>query len=88
MTRIEGTDIEALSRREGRFWEVMSGRRPQLPIAQLLGRALRWVDPDEGAISAEFSGNPELTNPFGVINGGILATMLDITMGTTLAGRM
>ena len=84
MVRIDGHDLTALCQREGSFWEVQSGRRPPPAVVQLLGGTLLWIDPDEGAVAMEFPGTPELANPNGIINGGLLATMLDMTMGRAL----
>src|SRR6476619_7108732 len=88
MTRIDGTDSAALRQREGRFWEVQSGRRPGPPMSQFLGGTLQWVDPDEGAIATAYPAKPELANPGGVINGGLLASMLDMTMGGALVATV
>jgi uncharacterized protein (TIGR00369 family) len=84
MTRIDGTDTVTMRQREGRFWEVQSGRRPGPAMAQFLGGTLQWVDPDDGTIAMAYPPKPELANPGGGINGGILATMLDMTMGGAL----
>jgi uncharacterized protein (TIGR00369 family) len=84
MTRIDGADSATLRPREGRFWEVQSGRRPGPAMAQFLGSTLLWVDPDEGAIAMTYPPKPELANPGGMINGGLLAAMLDMTMGGAL----
>lgn len=84
MARIEGTDIAALSQREGPVWELLSGRRPRFPVAQYLGETMLWVDPDEGACAIEYPAKPELTNPAGVVHGGMMATMLDNTMSMAL----
>jgi uncharacterized protein (TIGR00369 family) len=47
----------------------------------LLGWRLLGVDIARGWIKVEFIGRPEFLNPAGRVQGGILAAMLDDTMG-------
>lgn len=84
MPRIEGHDLEALSQREGGIWEVLSGRRPRSASMELFNGRLRHVDPDLGVISWEYPANPRFSNPWGQIMGGMLAAILDATMGGAL----
>ncbi|MGJ5010508.1 PaaI family thioesterase [Bradyrhizobium oligotrophicum] len=51
------------------------------PCAVLLGWRLIDGRPAEGWIKIGFDGKPEFCNPAGFIQGGILASMLDDTMG-------
>jgi uncharacterized protein (TIGR00369 family) len=51
------------------------------PCAKLLGWHLLDARPGEGWIRVGFDGKPEFCNPAGFIQGGILAAMLDDTMG-------
>lgn len=54
---------------------------PAPPCAQLLGWQLLDAKPDHGWIRIGFEGRREFLNPAGFIQGGILAAMLDDTMG-------
>lgn len=51
------------------------------PCSRLLGWHLLDARPDEGFVRIGFDGKPEFCNPAGFIQGGILAAMLDDTMG-------
>jgi uncharacterized protein (TIGR00369 family) len=51
------------------------------PAAKLLGWHLLDARPDEGWIRIGFDGKPEFCNPAGFVQGGMLAAMLDDTMG-------
>ena len=51
------------------------------PISKLLGWRLIESKPADGVIRVGFEGKPEFCNPAGAIQGGILAAMLDDTMG-------
>lgn len=54
---------------------------PIPPVARLLGWKLIALDPQAGTIGVEFAARTEFTNPSGYIQGGILAAMLDDTLG-------
>jgi uncharacterized protein (TIGR00369 family) len=51
------------------------------PISKLLGWRLLELKPEEGVIKIGFEGKIEFCNPSGFIQGGMLAAMLDDTMG-------
>ncbi len=68
-------------KRIGPFWDMIEGRQPAPPAAQLLGWKLLEIDPDEGTIQVEFDGKASFLNPAGTIQGGFLSAMLDDTMG-------
>ncbi len=74
--------------REGFFWDVMRGRKPPPPAADLLGFKLIEVQPESGRIRVRFEAKPEFTNPVGDIQGGFLAAMLDDTMGPALVATL
>lgn len=74
--------------RQGPFWDVMEGRAAPPPAAVLLGWQLRSVDPDAGTIEVAFTARDEFLNPAGVIQGGLLAAMLDDTMGPALVATL
>ena len=54
---------------------------PIPPVARLLGWKLIALDPQAGTIAVEFTAKADFTNPSGFIQGGILAAMLDDTLG-------
>ena len=51
------------------------------PSSKLLGWHLLDARPKQGWVRIGFDGKPEFCNPAGFIQGGILAAMLDDTMG-------
>ncbi|MCC8942011.1 PaaI family thioesterase [Bradyrhizobium sp. Arg68] len=54
---------------------------PMPPVAKLLGWRLIDARPQDGWIKMAFDGKPGFCNPAGFIQGGILSSMLDDTMG-------
>lgn len=74
--------------REGPFWDAVEGRAPMPPAAKLLGFELLAADPEAGTIEVAFTATDEFLNPFGAVQGGILAAMLDDTVGPALAARL
>ena len=54
------------------------------PIAKLLGWTLLEISPQAGTIAVQFDGKTDFLNPRGTIQGGILAAMLDDTLGPAL----
>lgn len=59
-------------------------RMPTPPIAELLGWELIAERPEAGEIEIAFHPDERLTNPRGQVQGGIVAAMLDDTMGPAL----
>jgi uncharacterized protein (TIGR00369 family) len=61
---------------------IIDGSVPSPPMCELLG--MRLVEVEKGR--ALFEGTPELKhyNPFGVVHGGLAATMLDSALGCTV----
>jgi len=53
----------------------------------LLGWTLKSADPATGDVEIGFEAKPEFANPRGFIQGGILAAMLDDTMGPAVFVR-
>lgn len=51
------------------------------PVSTLLGWRLIESQPERGIIKVGFEGRKEFCNPSGFIQGGMLAAMLDDTMG-------
>jgi uncharacterized protein (TIGR00369 family) len=74
--------------REGPFWDVMEGRADPPPAAATLGWELVAVDPEAGTIEVAFTAPEAFLNPFGAIQGGFLAAMLDDTLGPALAATL
>jgi uncharacterized protein (TIGR00369 family) len=54
---------------------------PRPPCAELLGWSILDARPEDGWIRIGFTARREFLNPAGFIQGGILAAMLDDTMG-------
>ncbi|MGH3205758.1 MAG: PaaI family thioesterase [Streptosporangiaceae bacterium] len=75
-------------KREGPFWDVMEGRAAPPPTAALLGWELVTVDPEAGTIEVAFTATEQFLNPIGVIQGGLLAAMLDDTLGPALVATL
>jgi uncharacterized protein (TIGR00369 family) len=73
---------------KGFFWKVLDGELPPPPVAEVLGWKLLQVDPAAGTVRIQFEGKPEFLNPAGTIQGGLLAAMLDDTMGPALAAKL
>jgi uncharacterized protein (TIGR00369 family) len=74
--------------REGPFWDVMEGRVKPPPAAGTLGWELVAVDPDAGTIEVAFTASEDFLNPFGTVQGGFLAAMLDDTLGPALVATL
>ena len=74
--------------REGPFWDVMAGRVAPPPAAVLLGWRLIDIDPDSGTIEVAFTATEAFLNPAGDVQGGLLAAMLDDTMGPALVATL
>lgn len=74
--------------RKGPFWDVLEGRAAPPPAATLLGWELVAVDPEAGTIEVAFTATKQFLNPIGVIQGGLLAAMLDDTLGPALVATL
>lgn len=74
--------------REGPFWDVVAGRVPVPPAERLLGWELLDVDPDSGTVEVGFSATEQFVNPNGTVHGGLLAAMLDDTVGPALSATL
>jgi uncharacterized protein (TIGR00369 family) len=74
--------------REGPFWDVMEGRAEPPPAAVLLGWELVTVDPEAGTVEMSFTATEQFLNPFGAVQGGLLAAMLDDTLGPALVATL
>jgi uncharacterized protein (TIGR00369 family) len=86
---VPGRDHEAAGvPRQGLFWDVLEGRRDPPPAAVLLGWKLVAVDPDAGTIEVSFTATAQFLNPAGDVQGGLLAAMLDDTLGPALVATL
>jgi uncharacterized protein (TIGR00369 family) len=56
-------------------------RFPTPPCAKLLGLEVLDARPNDGWVRMRFEARPEFCNPSGNVQGGLLASMLDDTMG-------
>jgi uncharacterized protein (TIGR00369 family) len=74
--------------RQGPFWDVLEGRAEPPPAAVLLGWELVAVDPEAGTIEMAFEATEQFLNPFGRVQGGLLAAMLDDTLGPALVATL
>jgi uncharacterized protein (TIGR00369 family) len=61
---------------------------PESPVAHLLGRTIRSLAPEAGTIEVEFRPREEFLNTTGTIQGGMLAAMLDSTIGPALRATL
>jgi uncharacterized protein (TIGR00369 family) len=52
------------------------------PLAKWLDGIL--VAADEGTITADFLVRPDMTNPVGILHGGVIAAIMDDLMGATV----
>lgn len=75
----EGKDASMTEAREGLFWDVVAGKAPLPPAAKLLGWKALHVEP--GHVRVEYTAREDFYNPVGSVQGGMLAAMLDETMG-------
>jgi uncharacterized protein (TIGR00369 family) len=74
--------------RDAFFWQIQAGKLPLPRVAATLGMSITRVDAEAGVVEADFEGKPEFTNPVSNVQGGILAAMLDDTMGPALACQL
>lgn len=74
--------------KNGWFWKVQRGEASPPPIVQTLRGSFRCLDEDLGVVEGRFEVGEEFTNPAGMIQGGIVAAMLDAAMGHALAALL
>jgi uncharacterized protein (TIGR00369 family) len=74
--------------REGPFWDLMEGRAAPPPAAALLGWEPVAIDPEVGTIEVAFNATEQFLNLVGVIQGGLLAAMLDATLGPAVIATL
>jgi uncharacterized protein (TIGR00369 family) len=66
--------------------DPIDGREP--PIASLLGRRVIAADVEQGIVEVEFRAREGFRNSTGTIQGGMLAAMLDSTLGPALRAAL
>jgi uncharacterized protein (TIGR00369 family) len=76
------------STRRGRFWDLMEGRAAPPPVGILIGFEPLGFDPDGDGIEIAFSATEQFLNYAGVVQGGMLAAMLDATLGPALGATL
>lgn len=74
--------------RNGWFWKVQRGEMAPPRIVQTLGGDFRCLDEHQGIVEGRFQVGEEFTNPAGMVQGGIVAAMLDAAMGHALAALL
>jgi uncharacterized protein (TIGR00369 family) len=74
-----------MSGRESPFWAAARGEIPPPPCGKLLGWKVLEAVPGSGRIRVQFEATDAFTNPMGNVQGGLLAAMLDDTLGPALA---
>ncbi len=85
---VRGTLSNVSEAREGPFWEAMDGRRPAPRIAQTLGFEFRSWNSESEQLEVGFSVGEEFSNPVGNVQGGIVAAMLDDTLGPAMVASL
>jgi uncharacterized protein (TIGR00369 family) len=84
----EPDPLAAHRSRRGPLWDVLNGRREPPPAALLLGFELIAIDPEAGTIEVSFKAGEQFLNPAGHVQGGLLAAMLDDTLGPALVATL
>ena len=74
--------------KKGFFWEAVDEGRTLCPAADLLGWKFLHFDKETGAPMVQFEAKAEFRNPAGMVQGGVLAAMLDETFSPALAARL
>ena len=64
------------------------GELPKPNIAKTLSIEFTDINPQQGTIETSFVAGEEFLNPVGQVQGGILAAMLDDTMGPALVATL
>ncbi len=70
------------------FWKIIDGSRQLPPCAELLGTKFVQVDGERGTLEVAFEARTEFLNPVGNVQGGLLAAMLDDTLGPALVSTL
>ena len=70
------------------FWKMQNGELPPPNIGKTFNTKFIDINIDEQRITARFEIGPEFNNPAGNVQGGIIAAMLDDTMGPALVATL
>lgn len=70
---------------KGFFWEAVDAGRDLCPAGTLLGWKLLEVNREQRTLRVQFDARPEFRNPAGIVQGGMLAAMLDETFSPAVA---
>lgn len=74
--------------REGPVWDFLEGRIEPPPALALLGWELLAVAPESGTLEAAFMATGQFLNSVGIVQGGLLASMLDASLGMALLATL
>jgi len=69
-----------------RLQQLVDGKVPRPPIADLVGFTLTAVSPGEAVI--EFAAGRQHANPMGTLHGGVLCDIADAAMGIAYASTL
>lgn len=75
-------------KRDNEFFDALDGGADSSAIGKTLGWELVGVKPDEGTIEIAYTADDRFLNPAGVVQGGILASMLDDTLGSVIISTL
>ncbi|MCL2584500.1 MAG: PaaI family thioesterase [Streptosporangiales bacterium] len=71
-------------KRDNEFFDRLDSGADSSAIGKTLGWELAGVKPDEGTIEIAYTAGEAFLNPFGLVQGGILGSMLDDTLGSVM----
>ena len=75
-----------MSEKRFSIWDVIDGKAPPPPCDQVLGATILEAKP--GEVLTRFDARQEFFNPFGTVQGGFLAAMMDVILGQALSTRL
>ena len=70
------------------FELIAEGKIPRPPSMELTDWTLLELDTEAGTIRVQFDGKSEFANAVGTVNGGLMAAMLDDTMGPMVVATL
>lgn len=65
---------------------MMTGERPNPPVAEVLG--FKVIEAEEGRVVIELEATERLHNPMGTLHGGILCDIADAAMGYAFSSTL
>jgi uncharacterized protein (TIGR00369 family) len=69
----------------GFFWDAVEAGRSLCPAGEMLGWKVVEIDAAQRSLRVQFEARRDFLNPAGVVQGGVLAAMLDETLSPALA---